>query len=400
MCHQTQGLGERRVSATLDDLPDALLLTIVSKVPFLVNRVRLAIVSKRFATLLYEPAFWSCLEFQGVSASISDDVLLSLARRANGQLRTLNTTHSACASLTLDQIGAPVLRSMAAEGLLAGLESLNLGRRVTLRSTANAVGNNDAQLLAAACPRLTNVDVAVDGDDWTHAIAAARLLPLSSSQATLNLGFGPTSSANVADSAFVAFSTATAGILSSNCRAIQWVHLYHKLDSSVPNLAELLGRSTEPADATRDAAEALSAALVHAHNGPLGLHSTGAALCQTPVFAHVCRALSEGATRRLTTLYLEHEALDANAATLLAAAVSSPRSSLLKLYLSRTSMSSEDGCAAASVSRTVLEVSSSCGHHVCNDFSALIRSALQISSLCPSSSLPLVCSPSGISVPA
>lgn len=96
--------GRGRALATIDDtyLPQALLQKIA---PRLVDRARLALVNKRWASLLDDPSFWAHLSFEGAEEKrpISDDAVLQLCRRAGGQLRSLDLPASRRCSPLFDK---------------------------------------------------------------------------------------------------------------------------------------------------------------------------------------------------------------------------------------------------------------------------------------------------------
>lgn len=146
-----------RQNCGIDALPPALLVEVLVCVP-LRDRVRCAVVAKRWAALLSDAAFWSRLDFEGVTSPLLTDVLLlTLCRRAGGCLLSLDLTASACAGSLAAHPG--FLRRFFDENMGAQLETLlvqPLPERCdsqpapSLRFLTCAL----ADKLAAACPRL------------------------------------------------------------------------------------------------------------------------------------------------------------------------------------------------------------------------------------------------------
>lgn len=117
-------------AASFGDLPQALHLSILLQLP-LVQRVRCTLVSKRWAALLQEPAFWSDLSFEkadhGLLQGRCGDTFLDILRRSAGQLRSLVVPSAAAYGAYGDggEIGN-FLSALAAGGLTGKLERLSM----------------------------------------------------------------------------------------------------------------------------------------------------------------------------------------------------------------------------------------------------------------------------------
>lgn len=135
----------------------------------LAERVRCALISKRWAALLAEPPFYAELSFEGVRrGAVTAETLLTLVRRSRGQLRSLDLTSEASGFPRILQTGHPplaVLEALAAEGLTGRLERLGL-------STFLILGAETARRLRAACPALQRAELRCGGP-WRDAFAAA-----------------------------------------------------------------------------------------------------------------------------------------------------------------------------------------------------------------------------------
>lgn len=151
--------------ATFEDLPVALLASIVEKLPRLVDRVRCALVAKRWAGLLGDPAFWVRLDFEGASEKrLSDEVILGLCRRAAGQLRVLDIS-AHCCSRNNRINESDFLEDMATAGLGAQVESF----------TGSQMDLWDIRSLRAAFPALSVAEVGIRVE-VQKAVAALRAL--------------------------------------------------------------------------------------------------------------------------------------------------------------------------------------------------------------------------------
>lgn len=168
---------------TIDALPPALVLSILERLPRLVDRVRCTPVCKRWAALLDDPAFWSRLDFEGASREhLSSATLMGLVRRSAGRLLSLDISARCCDHMKLyPRHGEPLLEAMAAEGLTGRLESFSAPR---LYDALQSV--KEARSLRAACPALATVAVEVHGD-WTDARAILRALSVDDGRLSLVL---------------------------------------------------------------------------------------------------------------------------------------------------------------------------------------------------------------------
>lgn len=171
-------LVQGRPLTTIDDLPPVILQCILDKLPSLVERVRCALIAKRWSSLLNEPAFWAHLDFRNVTRDVTSDVLLQICQRAAGQLRVLDLSGPASPQTIFWRRDQTLFEpSTDGGGLFERLESLTYqpGSLGTLRSGA------DARLLRERirerCPALVSVGpVSVEGA-WQDAAAALCELP-------------------------------------------------------------------------------------------------------------------------------------------------------------------------------------------------------------------------------
>lgn len=141
---------------TFEALPAALHLHLLSFLP-LVGRVRCALVSRSWAALLADPAFWAEMRFDGAAEHALDDVT---------RLRALDVSDRSCASVTLDG----VLRALAFEGSGLALQSLSTWAPPdphldphNICSVGPFSSAAAAAALLAACPALSWAAVGVEG---------------------------------------------------------------------------------------------------------------------------------------------------------------------------------------------------------------------------------------------
>lgn len=318
--------------ASFDTLPAALLLSILLALPRLVDRVRCALVCKRWASLLQDSAFWAELRFDGANSEHLDDaVLLSLMRRAGGRLTLLDVSSPACQGILMEPRGGrPFLAAAAAEGLTARLQTLRTNSKNFFVGDAAA-----ASSLLAACPALSSAGVAVDGN-WRTASAAAGMLPLAEgSRLSLSLvrqrpgNIHPAAAAAGNDAGgaaqqqaappasvdgFAALAESVAGALAGRQIAQlefrQPVRYYEQGGFFLFQQEQFLtfpaikdtgeGGATSATGNTAAAAEQLGAALAHPSHGPLDIIATRCRLVGTQPFAQMCAALT--AESRLETL--------------------------------------------------------------------------------------------------
>lgn len=108
---------------TFDDLPRDVHLRIIElSSARLVDRVRCcSLVSKRLKALLDEPAFWADVNLDGVeepcSRHVNGELVLTLARRAAGGLRSLSLRDHPFLFKEVEPDGPCLLAVMASEGL-------------------------------------------------------------------------------------------------------------------------------------------------------------------------------------------------------------------------------------------------------------------------------------------
>lgn len=252
--------------------------------------------------LLGEPAFWAEISFEGSTRpqSLNDELLLTLARRAGGNLLSLDVSGPECSGIELKHQGRPLLEVMAAEGLTARLRSLSAMGKVKIVDTARAAA------LLAACPALTSVEIELDGA-WPGVAEAMHMLPLAGERscASFNLTEGPEE-----QTGFVAFVTAISEALAS-C-AVGRVGFF-PLRGPEPDfdplldLRALIARSTAPAAAVDQAVARLAAALADPEHGPRAVLGGSHCLGSTPILAHMCRALT--ARSRLSELQIDESDL-------------------------------------------------------------------------------------------
>lgn len=294
-------------AATFDDLPPPVHLAVVLRLP-LVDRVRAGLVARSWAALLRETEFWAELNFEGAQPElVTPELLLELARRARGQLRSFDVAAAEREwrrTLPLGSMELPTgwgrwwgwgifsLPELAGRGLTARLRTLAAGRWITIRDADGARG------LLRACPQLTSVSLVVS-NGWPDAVGAVRLLPLSGdSRVELSLVDG-------ADAAvgFVPFATAVAEALSACPAGRGGIGTLCFLGGDdTPRAGSVRGRGTardflENCTATPEAIDAaaaqLGAALACPTAGPKRLETDeNFHLSSTPVAAHLWRRLT------------------------------------------------------------------------------------------------------------
>lgn len=273
----------RRTAATIDDLPQVLLLQILSHLPRLVDRVRCCIVAKRWATLLREPPFWAHLSFQGVKKA-RKGLVLELGRRAAGELRSLDLANS-----DDDKGMRRVIDALAAEGLLVRLESLAAS---TLDSFA-CINAESALALRASLPAAASVVVANAQPRWWgeglemdtqprwrgEGLAVVRALRLSG-RSSIFLLVGTIGRKYTEEVYHIAFAEAVAGMLSTcTLESLEFVlesavdnsdmsdaFVYH--DPNETGIFEGFCRSGTGAESMRRAVEQLATAIASADHGP------------------------------------------------------------------------------------------------------------------------------------
>lgn len=156
-------------------------VAILLKLPCVVERARCALVSKQWADVLKDPELWADLDFCGVSKEhLTDDLILRLARKAAGKLRSFDVCAPEGVNVTLQLGGQPLLVAMAAEGLTANLESIEAHDGIQLETP------DAARQLRAACPALRHVGIAICGAAWPDSLAIIEALSVPSA-ATLVL---------------------------------------------------------------------------------------------------------------------------------------------------------------------------------------------------------------------
>lgn len=340
------------VLATFEDLPPSVHLSIILLLPRLVDRVRVALVSKWWAALLSEPAVWAELSFEDARPEhLSAEVYMQLARRAAGRLRSLDLSHPLPTWQAL-------LAAMAAEDLNRNL------KRFTASTVAFTIRNAEGALaLRSACPALTIAAVHVRAD-WRGALAAMRALGdcgaestadfiparylinlLSSSAAGLEREEAAALDAAAAlerEDDFTSFATALAETL-GRCRIKSlaigigedsspfWVDYWDLFHSPGPDQA-----------AAEHAAASLCAALAHPLRGPRELRVRSRGFLAA---AHVIRALT--AQSPLRALTLGEEVLDGDALRELTAALAPGRTRLEELQIDGEDVGSAEGCVPA-----------------------------------------------------
>lgn len=346
-------------TTSFDDLPVSVHLGIVFLLPRLVDRVLVSLVSKRWAALLGEPAFWAELSFDGVKTEhLGSDLLLQLARRAAGSLR----------SLTISDEHPPLpawralFAAMAAEGLTRSLQHL-----VAPRATFAIEDAAGAQALRSACPALTSAAVHIRAS-WRDALAAMRALGSCAAGSTVELAptgytgegadvaWGPgqwwqkAAAATIEAADFATFATALAETL--GCCTVKEVVLgipggSNATTADMQTLFDRLGGGD--AAAVERAAASLGAALADPLRGPRELRVASRQALQSgvegsfrfPAAAHVARALTVQSPLRVLQLTGN---LSADAYRALAAALAPGRSCLEELLLEHTDIDTAEGC--------------------------------------------------------
>lgn len=293
-------------AATLDDLPPEVVLRVLLFVP-LVNRVRLCLVSKRWAALLHEPAFWTHVDFEGATAGrrrVSEATVLKICKRSQGNLLSLDLSTSGehdAPQMPRDVL--PCLRPLAKRGLLTKLERLSADKGFFSIDTVR-----QAERLRAALPALRHAGVTVEGrcEQAAEILAAlacrsvgsVRLQPIAApdvdsdgSSSDAGGDYRARARAAAADDAptraFARFATAAASALSL-CRV-------SALEFSPP--CDHGAKIATPAD--RAAAADLAAALTDPIRGPTAIRGSGwthqeadTNLCSVPALAQLCAALT------------------------------------------------------------------------------------------------------------
>lgn len=319
-----------------DDLPAALHLEVLSFLP-LVERVRCALVSRKWAALLADPSLWAELNFEGASKGAVDNAtLLKLCKRAGDRLRGLNLSAPALDSATLEGL----LDTLSAGGRGSSLVSLSTwlpGRWINRKRI-------DFPSLIACCPALAHAAVDIE-DSLEGAMATLRLLPGPGRKrvSITELADGLTVS-DLAESLVPALAASSVAELELRYLSLEPLFSSRQeqagVDGGVPE--------TEAEAAARSRAIAqLAKALAGPSGGltTLGFASTDLGL--TPLLDSICRALS--ADSPLCSLDLSSCNVTGESATLLAELLS-PRgpARLETLNLSYNDMRS-GGCAPSLV---------------------------------------------------
>lgn len=100
-------------------LNDKLLIKIFRSLP-LDSRARMELVCERWSQLLRSPEFWTSVNFEGVTASVTASALAHIISCAQGTLRTLDITAPACDGIT----ATGLLAALAPEGGASPAEEL------------------------------------------------------------------------------------------------------------------------------------------------------------------------------------------------------------------------------------------------------------------------------------
>lgn len=322
--------------ATFDALPPALHLSVILYLP-LVTRVRSALVSRRWAALLSEPAFWAEFSFEGANEQrLDSEVLAQLIRRAAGNLCLLDISAECCKRLALPRrVDGSALAMLAAEGLLGRLQVLSAVEDQMVIKTPD-----DARRLLAACPSLSSAKVFISGY-WPDAVAAMRLLPLAEG-ASVRLML--VKDGDEATTGLVAFATAVAEAL-AGCQPLSCI-TFLPTDDWLGNLATLHRASTASASAKVQAYARLVAALADPLRGPEKIHDAFTLFGGSPIFAEICRALTPHS--RLKCLYLEESFIENDDALALADALASgPGGKLDTVCIGGGDLRAGGGCAFA-----------------------------------------------------
>lgn len=331
----------KRPCAAFADLPRAIHLDILLRLPF-IERVRVGLVSRRWAALLTEPAVWADLsDFTGAREDlVNAELVTRLCRRAVGQLRSVDL------SVGLPQHGwLAELEQLAAQGLTQRLQTISSHVRPALDIRDEA----SARRLLAACPSLSCVAIATQAD-WPEACAVLRLLPAGGGSCVSMFmpvdRHGP-------QFGFVAFCNAVAeAIMSSNVDVLTVCPENGAVAPPAGFLPTLLRRATEPAAVVVEAAARLGAALVNPAHGPReidtgpGYNWRRSGLCTTPIHGHLWRALSrESRLQKFVGSQGGDDAAAVDGSEQLADALASGRAACLHTLSLTECAFSEAGCA-------------------------------------------------------
>lgn len=131
-----------RGPATFDSLPPAVQLSIFLLLPRLVDRIRCALVSKKWTLRFQEvdPAFWAHVSFEGAARPelLDDAAALAVCRRSAGQLLSLDVSDDAACGRIIFRLndGRTLSRALAAEGITPRLHTLVTPGFVTTTSSS------------------------------------------------------------------------------------------------------------------------------------------------------------------------------------------------------------------------------------------------------------------------
>lgn len=333
----TQCLSQGTARATFDELPPALHLSVLLALPRLVDRVRCALVAKRWAALLSDPAFWAELNFDGANHALSDDELRGLFGRAAGKLRSLDLSDRMCFQITSLE---PILIAMAAEGLTRNLESL-----VCTRWDQFILSLGSLRPVLAACPRLKAATVNVDGANWRSAVEVLKTVCVGGKGSSLVLR--PVA----ANDSLVEFATAIADALSrSRIESITFSETYDDDAGDFGDEATTFNSlrvASQDWPAAEAAAARLAAALADPIRGPRKIETSSDAERRmpdaVPAFMPLCRALTSASPLR--SLQIGGHSVDGAHVAALAAALASGASRLETLEVSCCNLSFGAGCA-------------------------------------------------------
>lgn len=105
-------------------LPPAVHLAILLRLPF-VDRFRCFLVSKRWAALAAEPAFWADLSFEGADIDrLDDDMIMQMCVMSSGRLRSLDITAKFASRSYLFHLGLERVKALSEYGLTANLRTI------------------------------------------------------------------------------------------------------------------------------------------------------------------------------------------------------------------------------------------------------------------------------------
>lgn len=349
-------------SSPFDELPQALLLSVLLLLPRLVDRVRCSLVSKRWAAVLREPALWCHLAFEGAREEhLSSDTLLQLVRRAAGQLQSLDVTAKACRGFSGSSGGLVFLERLAAEGALtAQLQSLCSAPDEWV-TVADA---SDARRLAAACPALAHASVLVDCE-WPDFPAVARALPLAGRTVARLHCVSADDIEQASGARFVDFAAALVdGLSRTFIDMLQFEPRtgQYEEEGFIERSFEHLFAAGDRPD-TAQAASQLAAALADPQRGPRALLAGrpddcnyGVAWGCLPAFSQLCHALTPES--RLQELVTGDSWADGEVAALLAETLLPGRSRLESIRIHDGDIVGGTGCAA---SASTPEAAQCCG---------------------------------------